>query len=530
MGKLAQSDEDALVNALKVCTRSKDLTWGKRIHAYMITSRIKPSVFIMNILVDMYAKCGSLQDARVVFDHIHKQDVVSWNIMISGHAKHGDPEEAFKLFNQMESVGLLPDRITFLGILDACASSGNLRQGVQIHIRIVFSGLKPNITTANALINMYSKCSSMGQACKIFNRLHDRDVISWNTILSGFIMHKDVGNVLGLFEKMERDSVKPDEVSFLSILNACASLGDLEQGKQAHAKMIQAGLKTDIVMENALLDMYTKCGSIEIASQIFNEMTNRNVVSWTVMITTHADLGNVVDVFNLFQQMQCEGVNPNDVTFLSILCACGSLGDLEKGKRIHTNIVGSAWEAVVNVGNAVVDMYAKCGSITEAGRCFDKMKIRDVVSWNVMVSGYAQHGHGKEVLHLVEQMKKEGFKPNPVTLVGTLCACSHAGLVAEGFSYFDCMGRHHGIIPTANHYACMVDLLCRSGLLEMADDFFRNIPDEPNLASWRTLLGACKIHGDVKRAKSIAKSTLQLEQGNAPALEMLSNMHAFFAK
>ncbi|KAI5079177.1 hypothetical protein GOP47_0006848 [Adiantum capillus-veneris] len=526
---MGQTDDAVLLETLKLCTKAKDLTWGKRIHAYLVISKIKIPVFFLNIITDMYGKCGSLVDARALFYGIHKQDVVSWNVMMSSYARHGFPETAIELFRQMGSVGRLPDNITFVGLLDACATIGDLRLGAQAHINLAFSGLKLTNTTANALINMYSKCRNMDLACEVFEKMDDRDVVSWNTILSGYCINTEAGKVLEVFKEMEQTAVEADCISYLCVLNACALLSDIALAKDVHARIKQAGIKSDVVLENALLHMYSKCGSIDIALQIFNEMSFRNVISWTVIIASHSNEGDLENAIFSFHQMQCEGVNPNDVTILSILHACSSSRELKRGKQIHASIVGRELQEEAHVGNAVVDMYSKCGSLLDASKCFYNMRTHDTVSWNTIVSSYAKHGHGKDALKLVQQMKEEGFKLDSVTLASILSACSCAGLIVEAYSCLKSVEKENGLVPNSSHYACVVDLLARAGLLETADEFYTHIPDEPNLASWRSLLGACKIHGDPKRAKAVANAMLNSQSTNFQVLDTISNMHFFLA-
>ncbi|MCO5582762.1 hypothetical protein L7F22_036661 [Adiantum nelumboides] len=524
---MAQTDDATFLKTLKSCIKLKDLTQGRLVHSCMVITKVKIPVFFLNIIADMYGKCGSLKDAHVVFDDVHKQDVISWNVMISSYSRHGLPEIAIELSRQMGSVGLPCDNFTFVGILDACATIGDVRLGARAHIQVVFSGLKLVSTTVNALINMYSKCRSMDLACKVFDEMENCDVVTWNTILSGYCWNKDASKVLEVFKKMEQSAVKADSISYLSVLNACALLGDINLAKDVHSGIRQAGIIPNLVLQNSLLDMHTKCGSLDIALQIFNDMLIRNVISWTVIILAHSRKGHLDDAFFLLYQMHCEGVSPNDVTILSILGACSTSGELKKGRQIHTCIVGSELEEVVNVGNAVVDMYSKCGSLSEASNSFYEMRTHDVVSWNIIVSSYAKHGHGKDTLKLVQQMRKEGFGLNSATLVSILSACSSAGLVLEAFGCLSSIEKENGIVPDASHFACMVDVLARAGLLETVEKFYEHIPDEPNLASWRTLLGACKIHGDPKKAKAVANAMLRSLSGNVQVLKTISNMHLF---
>jgi pentatricopeptide repeat protein len=325
---------------------------------------------------------------------------------------------------------------------------------------------------------------------------------------------------------MKQEGVMPDRVLFLSILNAIASPGALQIGRQIHAQVIEAGLESDLPVANALISMYAKCGSMEDAHRIFDSMPQRNVVSWTAMISGYAQQNHSKAAIEVFSQMQREGVKPDRVTFISILDACANLAALQKGKSIHAQILKAGLDSDNGVEIALVNMYAKCGSLVHADQVFDKMLQRDVVVWTVMIVGYAQHGRGKEAIQLFEWMKREGVKPDSLTFTGLLTACSHVGLVEEGRCYFQSITQDYGITPAMQHYGSMVDLLGRAGRLDEAADFIEKMPFEADASVWGALLGACKIHCNVELAECAAKRLLVLDPDNGSWYLLLSNIYA----
>eukprot|EP01018_Ginkgo_biloba_P002747 Gb_11036 [translate_table: standard] len=475
------------VYLLQLCIKKKALTEGKRIHNHMNERGIFPEIWLQNTLVNMYAKCGSLLEARRAFDEMPKRDVCSWTVMIQAYARYGFCEEALALFHQMQRNGVQPDQFTFASVLPACA---NLEAIDYVHDEIIRSGFLDDVFVGSALVDMYAKCGSIQRARNVFDKMPKRDMFSWTVMIAACCRHGLSEEALTLFYKMQRTGIQPDQFTFASVLSACANLAALEQGMEIHEEIIRNGVQFDIVVENALVDMYAKCGSIEKACHVFDKMHQRDVVSWTAMIAGYVQNGQGLKALKFFRQMELAGVKPNLKTFVSVLPACAELAALEQGVDIHENITRSGFKSDVFVESALVDMYAKCGSLEKARDVFDKMNQRNAISWTAMIGGYAMHGCANEALELFEQMQHFGKKPDHVTLVCVLSACCHAGLVDEGRQYFDCMSQYYHITPTMEHYGCMVDLLGRAGRLDEAQDFVNSMSIKPDATVWRCLLGA----------------------------------------
>ncbi|KAJ7534652.1 hypothetical protein O6H91_13G104300 [Diphasiastrum complanatum] len=515
---------------LKGCTRRKALAEGKQVHALIVQSRLDSDIFLGNTLIEMYAKCGSVLDARKVFNKMPDHNVFSWTAIISAYTEHGQGEEAINLFQQMQQTGIAPDKVVFVVVLKACSRIADLEQGKQLHSHIIQSDFESDIIVGSALVDMYAKCGSIEHARQVFNNMHERNVVSWSAMIGGYAGQGLGNEALALYEEMKQEYVQPNIVTYVVLLNACASIAALEQGKQLHSDIIRSGFESDMIVGNALIDMYAKCGYMEDAHEVFIKMNERDAISWTAMIAGYAGQGHGKEALALYAQMKQEGVKPNKVTFAVLLKACGSIAALELGKQLHSHVIKRGFESDVIVGSALVDMYAKCGSIEHAYQVFENMHERDVVSWNAMIAGYAQQGFGKESLTFLEQMQREGMKPDQATYVSILSACSHSGLVEEGRYLFDSMCKDHSVIPTVDHYACMVDLLGRAGCLADAEDFIKKMPIQPTAVLWMALLGAARNHGHVEIGRRAFDRVVKLEPQNAAAYVLLSNMYEAVGK
>ncbi|KAJ7534725.1 hypothetical protein O6H91_12G000400 [Diphasiastrum complanatum] len=519
-------DKVAFVVVLKVCARITALEQGKQLHSDIIKSSFESDLIVANTLVDMYAKCGCTEDARELFNNMKERDVVSWNVMIAGYAQNGLGKEALALYEQMQREGVQPSRVTFVVLLKACASIAALEQGKQLHSDIIKRGFGLDVIVRSTLVDMYAKCGCLEDARELFNNMSERNVVLWTLMIAGYAQNGLCKEALALYEQMQQEAVLPNNVTFAVLLKACASIAALEQGKQLHLHIIKRGFESDVIVRSTLVDMYAKCGCTKYARELFNNMSERDVVSWNVMIAGYAQNGLVKEALALHEQMKQEGVQPDDVTFVVLLKACASIAALEQGKQLRSDIIkrGLEWDLIV--ANTLVDMYSKCGCTVDARELFNNMIERDVVSWNVMIAGYAQNGLGKEALALYEQMKQEGLQPNNVTYICVLSACSHSGLIDKGLHLFDSMCKDLGVTPTLEHYACMVDLLGRAGCLADAEDFIIRLPIQPDSVIWRTLLGAARNYGHVEIGRRAFDCVMKLEPENASDYVLLSNIYA----
>ncbi|XP_057837438.2 pentatricopeptide repeat-containing protein At3g24000, mitochondrial-like [Cryptomeria japonica] len=519
-------DSTTFASILPACAKMGALEQGTNIHQSIMEAGFLSDTVIGNALVDMYAKCGSIDKAQGLFDIMPQRNVVSWNAMIVGYAHNGFVEKALETFKQMQSVGVKPDSTTFASILSACAKMGALEQGMDIHQSIVEGGTLSDIIVANALVDMYAKCGSIDKARELFNRMPQRNVVSWNAIISGYAQNGFVEKALETFKHIQLAGLKANSTTFSSILSACAKMGALEQGIVIHQSIEEGGFSSDVVVVTALVDMYAKCVSIDKARKMFDRMPQRNVFSWNTMIAGYAQNGYVENALETFKQMQFAGVKPISSTFASVLPACAKMGALEQGTNIHQSIIEGGFLSDIIVENALINLYAKCGSIHKARQLFERMPQRDVISWNAMITGYAQNGLCEDALKIFELMKHFGTYPDIVSFACVLCACSHAGLLHEGCIYFNQMSNSYCIAPTVDHYVCMVDLLGRAGYLEDTLNFIIKMPVKPVVVVWMCFLGACRSHMNIGLGVFTATLLFDLNPKNAAAYVLLSNIYA----
>ncbi|XP_057863749.2 pentatricopeptide repeat-containing protein At1g08070, chloroplastic [Cryptomeria japonica] len=542
---------------LQSCIRKKTLGSAKLIHAHICTKGLIVNRAVTNTLGNMYAKCGCLADARKLFDHVPRKDVCSWTVMISAYAKHGFPEMALELFREMLDTDVLPNHFTFATVLPACASLASLEDGIEIHNDVKRRGFDADVFVANALVDMYAKCGSLENARYMFDKITEPDTVSWTALIAGYAQKGYIDEALQLFGKISRRDVwswtvmiaayarigfseealvffgqmllaglKPNQFTFAAVLPACSLLSSLEEGVAIHGEVIRSGLQCNVLVTNALIDMYAKCGRIEIARDLFDKMSEPDLISWTTILAGYSHNGLAEDTMELFKQMQFTGVKPDEKTFASILPACAGLGALQQGMQIHDQIVESGFQSDVFLVSALIDMYGKCGSLEKARKLFDKMRPQDVVSWTAMIAGYAIHGRGKEALKIFEQMKHSGINPNHVTLICVLSACCHAGLVEEGRLYFSGMYENHHITPSMRHYNCMVDLLGRAGLLDEALAIVNKMPIKADVSVWNSLIGGCRLYNNAELGQLAAKKIIELEPQSTTPYVLLSKIYA----
>lgn len=513
-------------SVLRACASQAAIEQGRQCHCYIIKDGLEEHVFVSSALVDMYSKCGSIENACKVFSNISQPNLVSWNAMLAGYVQHGLYKEALELFSKMQSTGMKPNHITLATALRACASLKALSHGKQVHAYIFKYKFESQIFVVSAIIAMYSGCGKIYDACRVFDKMPKGDLELSNATMQGYVQNGHCEHVVQLLCEMLEAGVKPNEVTFTSVLSACATLEAVEHGKQVHTQIIKTGSEPVVSVGSALVTMYAKCGCLDDACKVFDQMTVCDVVLWTAMIVGHAQKGNSEEALGLFLRMQCAGVKPNHFTFSSALSACANKAALEEGRQIHAHVIKTGCELDPFVANGVVDMYAKCGTIESARRAFDKIHKPDMASWNAIIAGYAQHGHAREAIKAFEQMQQLGINPNHITFVGVLSACSHAGLVYEGRRHFDSLSDEYGITPRMEHYACMVDLLGRAGRLSEAEEFIYNMPFKPDALVWQTFLGACRIYGNMELGEWAAGHLLQLKPEDAATYVALSNIYA----
>ncbi|EOY11777.1 Tetratricopeptide repeat superfamily protein [Theobroma cacao] len=522
-----------LNNLLNTTARTKSLRHAAQIHSQFVTNSFLSVPFLFNNLLSLYAKSGHISHSLLLFSTAHRvpKGVVSWTTLISHLSRFNTPFEALTLFNHMRSNGVYPNHYTFSAVLPACASTTILLHGQQMHCLISKHGYDTDVFVGSALADMYTKCHNMGLAEKVFVALPERNLVSWNSMIVGCLLNSLHDKALLLFREVIReDFVSPDQVSFSSVLSASANMGALEFGKQIHGMIVKHGLLALSYVKNSLMDMYFKCSLFDEGALLFNTVGARDVITWNVMSMGCVYNENFEEACNYFWVMRRAGISPDEASCSTALHASAHLAALGQGTLIHNQIIKTGFSKNTCIASSLITMYAKCGSLDDARRVFEEIKNRNVVCWTAMIAACQQHGNGNQVIDLFEKMLADGLKPDYITFVCVLSACSHTGRVEEGYAYFNSMEKVHGISPGHEHYACMVDLLGRAGQLDEAKKFIAQMRIKPDSSVWGALLGGCANYGNLELGIEVAGRLFELEPNNPGNYVLLSNMYAHKGK
>lgn len=456
--------------------------------------------------------------ARKVFDQIPDPNTASWNAMFRGYSQNKSYWEVIVLFSQMNRAGTLPNCFTFPIVLKSCGKVSATIEGEEVHCFAIKGGFKSNSFVATTLIDLYSSRGSIRAAYKVFGEMLERNVVAWTSMITAYISCHDMVSARRLFDL----SPERDIILWNTMISGYIELGDMVAARQLFDKMPNR----DVMSWNTMLSGYAINGDVESCDKLFKEMPERNVFSWNGLIGGYARNERLSEVLESFKQMLIEAdVLPNDATLVTVLSACSRLGALDMGKWVHVYAESNGLTRNLFVGNALIDMYSKCGNIENAIDVFNTLERKDTITWNTIINGLAMHGHAPDALSLFHQMKNAGEKPDGVTFVGILSACTHMGLVEDGFSYFQSMVDCYSIVPQIEHYGCMVDLLGRAGLLDQAVDFVRKMPMKPDSVIWASLLGACRIFKNVELAELALQQLIELEPNNPANFVVLSNIY-----
>ncbi|KAF8411687.1 hypothetical protein HHK36_004245 [Tetracentron sinense] len=540
--------EQKMLQILQNCKSIREL---KQTHLQIFIHGLQDSNFVLPKLISLSSTFHSLDYAVQIFENSHHRNVFVYNTMIECFIGRNCRKDAFHIFNRMNASSIASNSFTITFLLRSCESFEALKDGNQIHTHTVKSGFGSSVFVQNTLLDFYSKCSgNIDSACRVFEEMLERDVISWNSMIGAYMARGETESAIHLFDSMPEKNV----VSWNSIITGLSKAGNMESAHLVFQRMT----KRNEVSWNAMISGYMRKGDVINARSIFDEMPEKSVVSWTAMITGYANIGDLTSASDLFNRMPIKNVvswnamiagyvhnhlfdqalcvfhhmlingecRPNEATLISILCACSHLGNLENGKWIDSYIKKNKIELSISLGNALVDMLAKCGDVENAKAVFHRMTRRNIITWTTMVSGLAMNGQCGEALALFDTMCREGIEPDDVIFISVLSACNHGGLVEEGRRVFDQMRREFNIKPRIEHYGCMVDLLGRAGKLEEAVKFITSMPLEPNAVIWATLLGSCKTYRNEELLELVTRMILDQEPSNPGYLMQISNLNA----
>ncbi|QCE15046.1 structure-specific endonuclease subunit SLX1 [Vigna unguiculata] len=512
---------------LKACSALQAIELGRQIHDHVLTLGLQADLYVSTALLDMYAKCGNFFEARTIFDSMSHRDIVSWNAIIAGFSFHAFHDQTIHLVVQMQLAGITPNSSTIVSLLPTIGQANALCQGKAIHAYSVRKIFSHDVVVATGLLDMYAKCHHLSYAQKIFNALNQKNEICWSAMIGGYVICDSMRDALALYDDMVyMHGLNPTPVILASTLRACAKLTDLNKGKNLHCYMIKSGINSDTAVGNSLISMYAKCGIMDDALGFLDEMVIQDSVSYSAIISGCVQNGYAEKAVLIFRQMQLSGTDPDSATMIGLLPACSHLAAVQHGICCHGYSVVRGFTANTSICNAIIDMYAKCGRIHISRQVFDRMKKRDIVSWNTMIIGYGIHGLYIEAFSLFHELLASSMKPDDVTLIAVLSACSHSGLVTEGKYWFNSMSQDLNISPRMAHYICMVDLLARAGNLDEAYSFIQKMPFEPDVRVWSALLSACRTRNNVEMGEQVSKKIQMLGPEGTGNFVLMSNIYS----
>ncbi|XP_007210984.2 pentatricopeptide repeat-containing protein At1g18485 [Prunus persica] len=433
-----QQKKDAMGALLQACGRHKDVETGRKVHDLVSASTQFSNDFVLNTrIITMYSVCGSPSDSRLVFNGLQRKNLFQWNALVSGYARNELYGDAIDVFIELISVTVFkPDNFTFPCLIKACGGLLDVGLGQVIHGMAVKMGLMSDVFVGNALIAMYGKCGSIEDAVRVFDLMPERNLVSWNSMICGYSENGFSQQCYSLLRKIleGEESLVPDVATLVTILPLCAGKGEVNIGMVIHGVAVKLGLNQELMVNNALMDMYSKCGYLAEAQVLFDKNDKKNVVSWNSIIGGYSREGDVWGTFDLFQKMQMEEekVKVNEVTVLNVLPACLEESELLSLKKLHGYSFRHGFLYDELVANAFVSAYAKCGSLTSAERVFHGIETKTVSSWNAVIGGYAQNGDPKKALDLYLQMKYSGLDPDWFSIGSLLLACAHLKLLQHG--------------------------------------------------------------------------------------------------
>ncbi|KAK4743137.1 hypothetical protein SAY87_001138 [Trapa incisa] len=523
-------DSVTVASLLGVFSLTGDSIGGKQLHSFVVKAGFLSETVIEGSLLDFYVKCSDMHTAHEFFARTDSENVVLWNIMLVACGQSDDLNASVDLLKKMNLKGIIPNQYTYPSVLKTCTSMGALEEGEQIHAHLTKTGFQWNLYVCGILIDMYAKLGEFKIALGILSQLRDDDVVCWTALISGYVQHDLFIEALQLFRKMQYRGIQLDNIGLASAVSACAGMHALDQGREIHAQSWVRGYSFDISIRNSLISLYSRCGRVQEAYSAFENINTEDTISWNALLSGFSQSGICEEALRVFSKMSKSGVEVSLYTFCSAASAAANMTNMILGKQIHGLVMRNGYDYEIEISNVLITLYAKCGDIDDAQRIFKEMPEKNEVSWNAMITGYSQHGLGNKALNLFEEMKQLGLNPNHVTFLGVISACSHEGLVSKGHQQFQSMNRVYGLVPKPEHYACVVDLLGRSGFLERAKRFVEDMPIQPDAMIWRTLLSACTVHRNVEIGEFAAQKLQEIEPGDSAAYVLQSNMYAVTGK
>ncbi|XP_021887187.1 pentatricopeptide repeat-containing protein At3g58590 [Carica papaya] len=517
--------ECSFLGVLSGLSSERDLEIGQHIHCLVVKNGFIYEVTVVNSLLSMYVKCASLGFAEKIFEEAPVRDIVSWNTIMGALAKSESLEIALKYYIRMMVGDMSANQATYVSVITSCTSLVIPKFGQSIHANIIKNAFESDVILGSALVDFYAKCDQLEDAHCCFHDIHEKNVVSWNTLILGYA-NKFCSYSVSLLVEMLQSGFQPNEITFSAVLKSSSSL----ELRQLHCLITRLGyenndyvlsslmasyaknfLMTDamsfvdfskapisVVQSNIIAGIYNRSAQYYETIRLLSLLEEPDLVSWNIVIAACARSGNYAEVFELFRHMQLAQIFPDNYTFVSVLCVCSKLCNLALGSSIHCLIIKTNSSLCDTfLCNILIDMYGKCGSIRSSVKIFDEMTDRNLITWTALISALGVHGYVREAFDRFREMESLGFDLDGVAFLSILSVCRHGGLVREGMEIFRKMHSSYGIEPDIDHYHCVIDMLVRCGCLRDAEQLISSMPFPPNALIWRSFLGGCKRYGTV---------------------------------
>lgn len=510
-----------ILHKLESCTTTREFN---EIHSQLLVSGLfQHPLAASRVIKKLCASLSLLSHAVLVFDSIEEPDSFLCNTILRCFVNFRDPVGGLRFYyGKMVAKCVIHNHYTFPLLGKICGEIELVREGEKVHMRALKLGFESDLFVRNSLIHMYGVCGRICDARKVFDGGPILDLVSWNSMIDGYIKNREVSAAHELFDEMP----ERDVFSWNCLIAGYVGMGNMGMARGLFEEMPVR----DIVSWNCMIDGYARIGNLTLAREYFERMPMRNVVSWNTILALYVRCKYYIECLRLFEMMVEGEIMPNEASLVSVLTACSSLGRLDMGKWVHSYVQNNRIKCDVLLSTALLTMYAKCGAMDLARDVFNDMPDKNIVSWNSMIMGYGLHGHGEKALQMFVEMEKRGLMPNDVTFICVLSACTHAGMVLEGWWYFDLMHRVYKIEPKVEHYGCLVDLLGRAGLMKESEELVRTSPVNAGPALWGALLSACQTHSNSELGKLVAKHLIGLDPTDIGPYVLLSNIYAMEGK
>jgi pentatricopeptide repeat protein len=514
--------------------------------------------FVSNSLLTMFGRCGNLPRAEAVFEGSSKRGTVTWNAMLSAYIDQREPVKAMLLYRQLCKEREHLNRLTFLTLFQACGILADkeeeaarfshcrersnkavaLQIGRALHADARMKGCGSDLFVNNTLVSMYGKCGSIAEAECVFTGLPEYNIVACNAMISAYVDNNNSSKALRFYSEMLGKALKPNQLTFVLLLQACTGIADtahgsgsrefvLELSHSLHAAIGEKGFDKDVWVGTTLLSMYGKCGVIDRAESMLDAMPISNVVPWNALLSAYVEQDQGSKALELYGRMQERNMAVTDITFLCVLQACGNEGCLETCKQVHFGVVCVGHDDNSATANTLIFAYGNSGDVVDATIVFDALRGHLTVSWNACIAGHAHEGNRAEGMRLLEEMHCEGKEPDEITFLSLLTVYSHSGLIEDGVHCFEHVAEGlRGVLPDMKHYAVLIDMLGRAGLLKCVQSIVAKMPMAPSQAIWLCVMSSCRTHGDVEMGEFTFRCALQFYPSDAALYVLMSNLYS----